>query len=195
MGKRSGDKVAERAPKRRALATSRIGFQDGQSIQQQAERYKLATAKMPLDALSCKWQRGKNRGLQAQQVSRLCEDFRVLGLAREAEENYILVQCSAAAVERMLNKTTTRDGGSRELGDGDTILSFEDWAEVNGGEKVEVMAGQHRIEALRKYVQRTASGTEQLWWTCHIYDKGEIIYLLGHDMGTDEEPQMPFPRN
>ena len=36
MGKQPGDMLSERAPKRRAWATSRIGFQDGQYIQQQA---------------------------------------------------------------------------------------------------------------------------------------------------------------
>jgi len=50
----------------------------------------------------------------------------VLGLAHEAEENYILVQCSAAAVEQMLERTTTSGSGSTGLGDGDTALGFED---------------------------------------------------------------------
>lgn len=177
--KRAGGSTDEQAPKRRAFAGSRAEFQDSQSILQQAEKYRLATAKMPLDALSCRWRRGKNRGLQAQQVSRLCEDFRVLGVAREAEENYILVQSNMAAIKRMLERTTTtNNGGIREAVEGATVLDFEDWAEVNGGEKVEVMAGQHRIEALRKYVQQTSSGRKQLWWTCHIYDKGEIACLF-----------------
>lgn len=180
MVKRASNMESEREPKRRALVTSRTGFQDGASVRQSAERYKLATAKMPLDSLSCTWQKGKNRGLQAQQVSRLCEDFRELGLAREAEENYILVQCEAGAVERMLEKR--RSEGSRGSAE---VVSFEDWAEVNDGAKVEVLAGQHRIAALRKYVERTKSGAEQLWWTCHIYDKGEIAEVPGASVGAD----------
>lgn len=174
-GKRNHDDEAaiERSPKRRGAAADESSIREASSIRQQAERHRLATAKMPLDSLTCTWTRGKNRRLQQQQVSRLCEDFRALGLEREAEENFLLVQCSAAAVEQMLAFL----GVGRVLRDGeraqDRIWNFEDWPIVNSGEEVEVMAGQHRMAALRQYARQTGIGTGQLWWTCYIYEAGE----------------------
>lgn len=167
------DAATERSPQRRALAADESSIREASSIRQRAERYRLATAKMPLDSLTCTWKRGKNRRLQQQQVSRLCDDFRELGLEREAEENFLLVQCSAAAVEQMLRFL----GVGRLLKDGesarDRTWSFHDWLVVNSGEEVEVMAGQHRMAALRQYATKTGSDTGKLWWTCYIYDAGE----------------------
>ncbi|KID80877.1 hypothetical protein MGU_11700 [Metarhizium guizhouense ARSEF 977] len=168
------DAAIERSPQRRALAADESSIREASSIRQRAERYRLATAKMPLDSLTCTWTRGKNRRLQQQQVSRLCDDFRELGLEREAEENFLLVQCSAAAVEQMLGFL----GVGRLLKDGesarDRTWSFHDWLVVNSGEEVEVMAGQHRMAALRQYATKTGSDTGKLWWTCYIYDADSL---------------------
>jgi hypothetical protein len=52
------------------------------------------------------------------------------------------------------------------------VLSFKNWADFNGDEKPELMAGQHRIEALKDYVKQTDSDSSDLWWICEFYDKG-----------------------
>ncbi|KAG6200719.1 hypothetical protein E4U35_006088 [Claviceps purpurea] len=38
--------------------------------------------------------------------------------------------------------------------------------------RFEVLAGQHRIAALREYVSDTESDPAELWWTCELYDQG-----------------------
>jgi hypothetical protein len=62
------------------------------------------------------------------------------------------------------------------------FLAFDDWMAVNGT-KVEVMAGQHCVEALKvfaSYLSSRSQGSsleeEYLWWICDIYDIGEWIY-------------------
>ncbi len=56
--------------------------------------------------------------------------------------------------------------------DKDTELSFQDWPKVVG-DKAELIAGNHRVEALNKYLQLIGSGDEERWWVCDIYDKGK----------------------
>ncbi|KAL6366018.1 hypothetical protein LRP88_00601 [Fusarium phalaenopsidis] len=54
------------------------------------------------------------------------------------------------------------------------VLSFKNWADFNGDEKPELMAGQHRIEALKDYVKQTDSDSSDLWWICEFYDKDTL---------------------
>ncbi|KAJ3539659.1 hypothetical protein NM208_g5402 [Fusarium decemcellulare] len=145
-------------------------FQDGVSSRQQAEGYRLVTANISVDALSCAWRKGMNRHVNRQHVSKLCNVFKQGGLERQAEENYLLVQCSSAAVERMISHLEGL-GHDSQL---NHILSFDDWNAVNPGEKVEVMAGQHRIEALREYARQAQEEEKDLWWTCVFYDRDRL---------------------
>lgn len=158
----------ERGASRAKAKRPRI--QDAQSVRQQAVRYQLATAKMPLDALTCTWKNGINRQINRQHVSRLCRMFRQGTLARQSEEHFLLVQCSSAAAQRMLDRQSEQEVAQKE----GEVLAFDDWLAVNGDEKAEVMAGQHRIEALREYVKETRSGSKDLWWPCILYDEGEM---------------------
>lgn len=57
------------------------------------------------------------------------------------------------------------------IADRDRVLSFKNWAEVND-KRPEVMAGQHRIEALQEYAKRTGADPDEQTWVCEIYDKG-----------------------
>ncbi|KAF4459450.1 hypothetical protein FALBO_13802 [Fusarium albosuccineum] len=145
-------------------------FQDGFSSRQQAEEYRLVTANIPVDALSCTRRKGMNRHVNRQHVSKLCSVFKQGGLERQAEENYLLVQCSSAAVERMISHLEGL-GHDPQL---NKILSFEDWSAVNPEEKVEVMAGQHRIEALREYARQVRAEEKELWWTCVFYGRDRL---------------------
>lgn len=152
----------------RALQTQPRELQDGTSTRQQAERYRLVTAKIPLDALTCTWAKGMNRHVNRQHVSKLARLFKQGSLERQTEENYLLVQCSATSVARMISHLEAKGHDTRP----DQVLSFDVWLSVNCGEKVEVMAGQHRIEALREYVEQIGADAKELWWVCNFYDRG-----------------------
>lgn len=155
-----------------------MSFLDSSTVRQLAEPYRLATARIPFDALTCTWRRGVNRQVNRQHASRLRRMFEQGSLARQAEENYLLVQCRAEAVERMISHLKGLDsetGGAVGATSGtDKVLEFDMWAVVNREEKAEVMAGQHRMEALREYVRVSGSGAKELWWTCIIYDRGRL---------------------
>ncbi|KAF6802830.1 hypothetical protein CPLU01_16139, partial [Colletotrichum plurivorum] len=65
------------------------------------------------------------------------------------------------------------------------------WADVNHG-KAEVMAGQHRIEALREYVKETRAPDSELWWTCELYDKDRLPRDLNIKLRVNRrDPSLP----
>jgi hypothetical protein len=138
-------------------------------VRRQAKPYRLAIAELPINLLTSSWSRSNNRPLDRNHVAHLCRSFRQGNLARRAEENYIQVTCSAAAIDSIISTIAE----SYRHPDDHPVLSFKHWAGVND-EKPEVMAGQHRIEALRDYVKQTGSGSDDLWWTCEFYNKGTI---------------------
>lgn len=162
-------KSTERTPRatKRARRNAEQAFEETNSIREQAKPYRLATAKMPIQALSCTWSITPNRRVNQAHMQDLCQSFQNGKLARASRENYILVQCSAQAIQRM----TDAGSGSQC----DTLLSFQNWLDIND-EKAEVMAGQHRLEALREYVKQTGSGPEELWWVCEFYNRGKYLY-------------------
>lgn len=49
--------------------------------------------------------------------------------------------------------------------------SFEDWDTIVR-EKAELMAGNHRVEALKKCLQLSKCENREWWWICDFYDKG-----------------------
>lgn len=61
-------------------------------------------------------------------------------------------------------------------GDNEDIWpSFMDWEEVIGS-KAELLAGNHRVEALKDLLAKSQSGKEYRWWTADIYDKGRFLF-------------------
>lgn len=163
-------------------------FQDARSLRQRAEPYKLATAVMPFHALTTVWKQGKSRPVRPHHVARLRNlflhggDGKLPGVVREAEENYLLVQSTQEAIQRMrhyLARNQVREARERNghVSSKSDVLSFLDWALVNGDEKGEVMNGVQRMAAHEDYVVITGSGPNQLWWTCEIYG-GESISIL-----------------
>lgn len=160
---------------KRARQHGLVVFQETDSIRTLAEPYRITTAKIPIDALTCTWAIGNNRQIDQSHVQKLCESFMRGELARQSRENYIMVQCSARAVENALHNATV--GGAEEGYDEPLRLPiFNNWSEIND-EKPEVIAGQHRIEALREYVRQTDSDAGDLWWICEFYDKGKPEYV------------------
>lgn len=163
-----------RRPAKRARGSGHEPPEDlthGQSVRDRAEPYRLATAKFLVDDLNTTWAEGRNREPDKKQISALCAIFEGQQLQRESVENRLRVLCSRRDVERML----------AHLGEPVTEASpswpwFGDWITVTGG-RAELMAGQHRVAALKSFYQQkdrlhTASEPNPLWWLCDIYDCG-----------------------
>ncbi|KAK3177774.1 hypothetical protein K4F52_009472 [Lecanicillium sp. MT-2017a] len=142
---------------------------DELSVMQEAEPHRLATAKLPFGALNCQWADGSNRELKDAQVTNLRGLFRTNSILRTADENFLVVKCSRDAVDRML-KHLEAQGHSAAAGK-TSLLSFLEWLRVNPGVKLEVLAGQHRMAALREEVRETGADDGELWWTCIILDE------------------------
>jgi hypothetical protein len=150
-------------------------------VRERAAEHLLGTARFPVDALTPVWRKGTNRPLDMRQVRELCDSFGREGLLRESEGNRLQVCCSRAEFARMTTHlaTTTGDGAS---GAGDSLPSFHDWVEVNGC-RAELMAGQHRVAALERFLQKEfpTAPPEELCWACDIYDRGRPPTPPGYD--------------
>ncbi|KAK1841576.1 hypothetical protein CCHR01_15810 [Colletotrichum chrysophilum] len=151
--------AAPRGTRRRVQARREdevnIPFIESSSTRERAYPFLLAVTRMPVDVLDTAWSVGRNRPINAAHVQGLVHIFRSSGLEQRAPENRIVVLCNAEE---------NNDDGPREV-------SFLRWAEVNGS-KAEVLAGQHRIQALREYVKETGTLGSDLWWVCELYDRG-----------------------
>ncbi|KAK2686126.1 hypothetical protein QWA68_015168 [Fusarium oxysporum] len=148
-------------------------FTEVDSLRKQAEPYRLAVAELPIHLFDSSWSRGNNRPLDRNHVAHLCRSFQNDGLARRAEEHYIQISCSAAAVDKMMmmiNAIPDHDQSTAQ-NQHQHVLSFRNWADIND-ERPELMARQHRIEALKDYVKQTAYDPNDLWWICEFYGKG-----------------------
>ena len=124
-----------------------------------AEQFRLGTARLPLSALSTTWHEGQNRPLDAKQVDNLVAIYKEEGLLREPEENHLIVACSKADFDRALENAGL--GSSIPLPHLRSLTQFRiphsvrwpllaSWTTVNNGRLVELIAGQHRVAALKK---------------------------------------------
>jgi hypothetical protein len=154
---------------------------DTKSILDQAEPYRLATARLPLNALTQVWTIGSNRPVDLKHAQSLCRIFKEQNLQREPQQNRLRIACSKAAVQRMLDYLAqTNKSTSTSLSD---YLFFDDWMTVNQA-PAEIMAGQHRVEALKLFLRQLTAQSgndtiekEHSWWICDIYDIGNIRRL------------------
>lgn len=175
-----GNSKPSRAAKKIAMS---MDFTTAESTRDLARPYLLATAQLPTPVLDYNWSVGKNRQVNEIHIQNLCQAFVKGNLQREARENYLFVLCNKVDVQRMI------DHPSSALPEGSGVFRFQDWISVNGTQRVELMAGQHRVYALEAYVQKTIKDTnpskrlQQLWWTCEFYDKGmqSPALLLNYD--------------
>ncbi|KAG6018926.1 hypothetical protein E4U40_007617 [Claviceps sp. LM458 group G5] len=103
---------------------------------------------------------GRNRPLDADHVTDLKNVFRRDGLERMAPENRLLCLCTATDIQ--FGDMAWSDEQSKNI---------RHWSEAISS-PIEVLAGQHRIAALRDYVTETESDPAELWWTCELYDRG-----------------------
>ncbi|KAK1994148.1 hypothetical protein LX36DRAFT_641942, partial [Colletotrichum falcatum] len=146
-------------------------FREGRSVRERARPYLLAVGKMPVDVLETTWSIGRNRRVEPAHVWELKEAFMKGGLERSAPENRIAVLCSVEDVRRIRQSTG-------EPGVNDT--------------KAEVMAGQHRLCALREYVVATGAPASEAWWTCELYDKDRLPAELNIKLRINRrDPSLP----
>jgi hypothetical protein len=149
------------------------------SIYDQARPYFLATAKFPIDSLTPVWTVGANRPIDDAHKRRLCEIFKEQGVLRKDLGYRLRVACTKAQVQKMLDHINRGRAHSADLGSVDTprdeseYPSFEGW-DIIIGEKAELMAGNHRVEALKEYLRRSKSSENERWWICDVYDKGIV---------------------
>lgn len=175
MKRKGADGWTEKGKRQRVDVT---GIREAASIYDQAAPYLLATAKFPIDALTSEWNIGANRPIDPAHKRRLCQIFNEAGVLRRDRSHRLQVACSKAQVQQMLDHLA-EDGQAQatatpaeSAGEGDPQWpSFEGWVSVVGG-KAELIAGHHRIEAFKEYLQRRELPEEERWWVCSIYDKG-----------------------
>ncbi|KAH0558744.1 hypothetical protein GP486_004613 [Trichoglossum hirsutum] len=163
-------------------------FRESEPVVEQAEKYRLGTVRLPLDSLDFHWDEsaGKNRQINPAHVGKLHLLFLQEGLKRKSPDNHLKVACRKSDVENILNVLTEQSPTGRAY-DREKLVEamrhrsprdeqdeeFEwpllhQWESVNG--KAELMDGQHRVEALKLYIQRTGA-VDQGWWPCALYDK------------------------
>ena len=139
------------------------------TVRELAKPFLLATAKVPLNAFSLHWSLGNNRSVNRKQVLKLREIFSGQSLDREYDDHHIRGLCSREEVERILEHLQ-RVGNS---GESYAWHSFLNWMAVNETQ-IELIAGQHRVQALREHVLCSNLSQDQLWWICDLYDKATL---------------------
>ncbi|KJZ70998.1 hypothetical protein HIM_09609 [Hirsutella minnesotensis 3608] len=140
---------------KKAKKAARKGFEESKTTLEQAEPYRILTAKMPVKALVADWSLGRNRVIQEEHVKALCKLFQRGDMKRASYP--LAVLGTRSAVECMLRQM----GYGGDMTDVDNMPAFDDWLLVNG-RPVELLDGQHRIEALKRYVSETGAGEEEL---------------------------------
>ena len=182
---------------------------NGQSILQQAAAFCLGTLNLQLDCVDLVWnsQYGTNRPINIKHVNRLVIKFQS-GLHRTDPQNHLYIACSVetwSRLQRHCQESSTRLTSPKDPGDNSPFYSTDcerkdgiktlfsssspmspinspiiwDWKNCNTY-RLELLAGQHRIHALRRLLQqRYSSNTDtsdqiaqHLWWTCRIYNQG-----------------------
>jgi hypothetical protein len=142
-----------------------------ESVYDQAEPYRLVTAKFPIDALTPEWRIGVNRPINEAHKRRLCEIFNDVGVLRKNLNHRLRVACTKAQVQTMLDHLSRgqAQGGAAQEKESEWP-SFEEWNTIIG-ERAELMAGNHRVEAFKEHLRHLKSAEER-WWICDIYDRG-----------------------
>jgi len=173
--KRKGENVCTTTEKRQRTAVKEI--READCVYDRAAPYLLVTARFPIDALTSEWSIGFNRPIDQAHKRRLRQIFDEAGVLRRDTSHRLQVACSKAQVQQMLDylkeegqaQTTTT---ATESAEGDSKWpSFEGWGSIIG-ERAELIAGHHRVEAFKEYLRLRELPEKERWWVCSIYDKG-----------------------
>ncbi|CAN9177172.1 unnamed protein product, partial [Alternaria alternata] len=175
--KRKGVNVSAEAGKRQRTAVKEM--READCVYDRAAPYLLVTARFPIDALTSEWSIGMNRPIDQAHKRRLRQIFDEAGVLRRDASHRLQVACSKAQVQQMLDHL--KDEGlaqttatAAESAEGDSKWpSFEGWGSIIG-EKAELIAGHHRVEAFKEYLRFRELPEEERWWVCSIYNKDTL---------------------
>jgi hypothetical protein len=170
MKRKDTDDLAKRRKKQRSP------LKEAESIHDQSEQYRLATVRFPIDALTPEWRMDT---INEAHKRRLCQIFKEAGVLRRDVSHWLQVACTKAQAQQVLNHLKQKGlqaeravrAGQDALGADAVYPSSEDWSSVIG-EKAELMAGSHRVEASKEYLKYFDSSQAERWWVCNIYDRG-----------------------
>jgi hypothetical protein len=156
-------------------------FKDARSVEEQSKPYLLATVQFPIDQLTSDWRLGSNRPVDEAHKRQLLQVFKDSGILRRDASHRLYISCSKTQVEKMLAHLKQKDSDAEDATGGPEIEnvnkewpSFEDWGDVIG-EEAELLAGNHRVEALKEYLRQAESPKAERWWVCNIYDRGAWV--------------------
>ena len=167
MVKRYNSSLSRKMTKKQRIEEPKQSGLEAQSAVEEAKPYLLVTAKFPIDALTPEWSLGVNRSINTQHKQRLYRNFIEQGVLRNEQVNRLRIACTKVEVQQMLDYV----GHGKEQS-GEEWPFFKDWMVVNNGRKAELLAGNHRVEALKEYLQ-DGNLEEERWWICDLYDKGK----------------------
>jgi hypothetical protein len=158
----------------------------------QAEPYRLGTLRVSLDCTTTVWEHPghpANRPINENNIARLIKSYRARGVQRISPSNRLPALCTRADWDRFglacrTSPATALPGVSPEVVS--RLLSpaglepthemplITSWPTIVG-QPLTLLEGQHRIQALRRYVQSISTPTlaEELWWVCDLYDQGK----------------------
>jgi hypothetical protein len=168
--KRQASDSAESAPAKRPTVPTKLSAPS--SLFDEAEEYRMVTACFPIGVLTPKWTHGRNRSPSTPHILQLRKSFDN-ELGRTDPSNTLRVACSPEHVDRMIAELK-RQGDTRadwKQRTPDAWPSFWEWQSVNP-EPVELMDGQHRVEALKEYLKDRKNAEDEAWWLCDVYNQG-----------------------
>jgi len=182
---------------------------DTETIKEQARPHLLGSLPIHIDMLSAEWDFGSNRAINPRHVQDLIKQFEAHGIHRISPEYRLLVSCSLqdwqiVCNHYLIDRNDHRDPTATNVSDEskrfnpfyfqpssdhesvyplDEIPRITDWV-VLTGHHLQLLAGQHRVAALRKYLYNTINDSGdispqektsvdcQLWWMCDVYNQG-----------------------
>lgn len=167
MKRKASEKSPDTKSTKRTRESSAAALKEPQHTRDEVEPYRLATAEFSIDALSPVWSSGVNRVINRAHVQRLCKRFSEVGVLRKDASHRLFVLATKSDVQSMLDHL---NASGQVLG-GKEQPSFREWMQVVG-QKAELLAGHHRVEALRMHVAKVQAPAEEGWWVCDVFDKG-----------------------
>lgn len=155
-------------------ASPAVKVNENSSLRERAEPFRLVTAQFPIDALTAVWKDGTNRPINVAHQRRLCKLFQKQGLHRNDASHRLRLACSKTDVEAMMNLLWRRqevDSPWLKKNIEGPWPSFMDWKDVNRRD-AELMAGNHRVEALKEFLKLPGNQEQGRWWICDVYNQG-----------------------
>jgi hypothetical protein len=162
---------SETSPRRirKKAGHSHEALPESMTIEERAEPFRLMTVKFPIDEVNAEWSMGSNRDVEMKHVRQLCQVFDEHGLQRQDRTHRARLLCDAQDVRAMCDHLGIDSAPNDHNAD---PPFFEGWSAVTSS-PAELLAGNHRIHALKEFLQRRKiTDRSDRWWVCDIFDKG-----------------------